>query len=618
MTSDLRHGFRIGGWTIEPLRGAITSSEGDERHLEPKVMDVFVCLAEHVNEVVTRDQLLNSVWTDHVAADELLTGAISDLRQALRADGQQNGHIETVPKIGYRLVGNVAHSDESMPRPRRSRFMPALLVAVGAVGALAFVNLSAPGGPFSRPAFPPISTIAVLPFANLSGNPEQDYVSDGMSRALAVQIGKIDELDMRSYQSVRQYKDSELSTGEIARELRVDAVLEGSALLVGARVRVIATLIDARTDEHLWAESFDRDAHDVLKIQNEIAIAVADAINTELSPERRTHFASAPAIDPEAYRLFLKAGALMDKLTDASFKEAINAYRKSIELEYGYAPSHAGLAAAYLYRATWHGSADHDEMLPLAEAAADEALRLDGDLPDTWFVVAKIRRFDWDWLGAERAYKAGLERDPDNVHGRIEYANFLVTMGRFHDAVAVARALLEIDPDLPIALNELAFALLFAGETDEAIEQAERSLAIDPDFFQSHYVLAEIYTRLGQHDKAIEHLRGAAFGHPDPPPNAIGISGRLYALAGHEQEARSLLDRLLQRRHRDETTSAAAIAEVYLGLGELDETYEWLQVAFDERDYSLVWLNVDWYYVEAREKDPRFEELWARMSIPDS
>jgi TolB-like protein/DNA-binding winged helix-turn-helix (wHTH) protein len=615
--SDLRQGFQIGGWKIEPLRGAITSPQGDERHLEPKVMDVFVRLAEQANEVVTREQLLNAVWTDHVAADELLTGAISDLRQALRADGQEDGRIETVPKVGYRLVGDVARPDESAPRTRRPRLMPTLLVAVGAVGALAFVILSAPGGPFSTPAFPPISAIAVLPFANLSGDPEQDYISEGISRALAAQIGKIDNLDMRSYQSVRQYKESDLSTGDIAGELRVDAVLEGSALLVGERVQIIVTLIDARTDEHLWAESFDGDARDVLKIHNEIAVEVATAIDLELSAEKQALFADAPAIDPEAYRLFLKGGELMDKLTEASFKEAIVAFRKSIELEPGYAPSHAGLADAYLYRATWHGSADHEEMLPLAEAAADEALRLDADLPDTWFVLAKIRRFDWDWLGAERAYRAGLENDPDHVSGRIEYANFLVTMGRFDAAVATARALLDIDPDFPLALNELALALLFAGETDDAIELAERSLVIDPDFFQSHYILAETYTWLGQHDKAIEHLRAVSLGHPDPPPNAIGISGRLYALAGHEEEARSHLQNLLQRRHDDDTTSAAAIAEVYLGLGELDETYKWLQVAFDERDYSLIWLNVDWYYLEARNKDPRFEELRNRMDIPD-
>lgn len=617
MTGDLRQGFEISGWKVEPLRGAITSAVVGERHLEPKVMEVFVCLAERANEVVTREELLDNVWSNHVAADELLTGVISNLRQALRTEGGASVRIETVPKIGYRLDGNVSQLSNTAPEPQKSRFVPAVLVAAGAMLTLIVVILSGPGSPWSRPGLASISSIAVLPLVNLSGDTEQDYISSGLSQALTVQLGKIDGLDVRSFQSVRQYKDSESGVGKIASELRVDAVLEGSALLVNDRVQITVRLIDARIDELTWAESFDADLRDVLKIHNKIALTVAEQIDLKLSRESRELLDDAFSMNPEAYRLYLKASAFVYELTETSFRRAIAAYQRSIDLEPEFALAHAGLAAAYLYLATWHASADQKEMLSLAKAAADEALRLDGELPDTWYVRAMIRRFEWDWLGADRAYMTLLESNPRHVEGHIGYVNFLTTMGRSDEAVAIAWKLLELDPGSPNALNELAYALFIAGKTGQAIEHAERSLAIDPSFFQSHGILADMYASLGEDDKVLEHLHGAELGHPDPPPNALGIVGRLYALAGDEVNARTRLSKLLHLRRQDDTTSAAAIAEVYLGLGELDNAYEWLQVAFDERDFSLIWLNVDWLYLEAREQDPRFEVLLNRMEIPD-
>ena len=210
---------------MEPLRGEISRADGEERHLEPKVMEVLVCLAGQANEVVTRSDLLDAVWSDHVAADELLTGAISDLRQSLRVDGQDNGYIETVPKIGYRLVGDIELPDDSETRPRSSRFIPAALILVGAVLALTFVVISGPGDFFSRTAHAPITSIAVLPLANLSGDPDQDYISDGMTESLTLQITRIGLLRVVSFQSVRQFRDSDQDMTAIGRQLKVDATL---------------------------------------------------------------------------------------------------------------------------------------------------------------------------------------------------------------------------------------------------------------------------------------------------------------------------------------------------------------------------------------------------------
>ena len=580
-------------------------------------MDILVCLAEQANEVVTRSDLLDAVWNDHVAADELLTGAVSDLRQALRVDGTENGHIDTVPKIGYRLVGDVVLPDDAETGLRSPRFLPAALILVGAVLALTFVVISGPGDFFGRTAHTPITSIAVLPLANLSGDPEQDYISDGMTESLILQISRIGSLRVPSYQTIRQFRDSDQDMTAIGRKLNVDAVLEGSALIVDDRLRVTVQLIDARTDDHLWAESFDRDLGDVLQIHSEIAIAVADAVDVKLSPEKRTMFASVQRIDPEAYRLFLEARALEDELSETSFRQCIDVLQRSIEIEPEFAPAHAGLAACYLFPATWHGSEEIEDVLPSVNAALDEAMRLDPDLAETWFIRGWIRRFEWDWLGADRAFRMGLELDPEHVDGRISYANFLITMGRFDEAVAIATALLELSPDLPVALNELAFAHFMAGESDEAVNVAERSLGIDPDFGQTRWLLAEIYASLGENDKVIEYYLDRKRRKSDPSPNDVGIAARLYAFVGDEQKARSLLEQLLELRSKDDRTSAWAIAEVYLGLGELDNSYEWVRVAYEERDLSLVWLNVDPYFAKAREQDPRFEELLVRMGIPD-
>jgi len=505
-----------------------------------------------------------------------------------------------------------------------ARYTPAVAAIVGVIAAgllfLAYVEMNKePGIGGTIEVLPavlgPITSIAVLPLDNLSGDPEQEYFTDGMTEALIAELGQIKALKVISRTSIESYKNTDRSLPEIADELGVDALIEGSVLWAGDEIRITVQLIHGPTDQHLWSESFRRQLRDVLTLQREVAQKIAAKIEVTVTAQEQTRLADTRSVDTETYTLWLKGNFHFGQLSEESFRRALASYQEAIERDAEFAPAYAGLAMAYLGLGGWHASGSPQDVVRLAKKAADRALQLDPSVADAHLALGHIRSlFEWDWAGAGRAFSRGISLDPSATAGRMEYANFLTAMGRLDESIEIGRRTLEIDPLSPAAYNELAFALWRAGHGDEALQLCLEGLEIVPDFPQSYFLLSELYLDMGDFDNALKYTEFLDGLQLDFAPMNVAITGREYALAGRETEARALLSQLLERRAR-EFVPATAMAYIYLGLAEHDEALQWLEVAYLEHDVSLIWLKEAWIYDPLR-SDPRFQTILDRMDFP--
>jgi TolB-like protein/Tfp pilus assembly protein PilF len=452
-------------------------------------------------------------------------------------------------------------------------------------------------------------------FDNLSSDPEQAYFVDGMHDALIAELARISGLTVISRTSTLRYKGTILAVSEIARELNVAMIVEGSVLRAADDIRIQVQLIGVQPERHLLAKTYDRQLSSVLKLQSDVAQNIAQEIEVELTPQEQSRISKVGDVDPEAYTLWLKGNFYLAQVNEESFRKALSSFEDAIEHDPGYASAYAGMAMAYVTLSSWGGSESLRDNPRLAKKAAERALQLDPSLGEAYLALGNIRNlFDWDWAGAERAFKQGISASPGNTVGRIEYANFLTAMGRFDESIEIGRKTLAYDPLSPAAYNELAAVLHWAGRDEEAMDLFREALDIDPNFGQTHALLSGFEEQRGNIDGALTHMAYLDRSREDLSPTDLGFVGRSYALAGQNDEARALLSQLMERRAR-EFVPAIAIVYIYLGLGEHDEALRWLEVAYQEHDVSLVWLKELWIYDPLR-SDPRFQSILERMDFP--
>jgi len=464
---------------------------------------------------------------------------------------------------------------------------------------------------------PPEYSIAILPFDNLSSDPEQEYFVAGMHDALITELALISSLTVISRTSTLRYEKTKLTIPEIARELNVSMIVEGSVFKSGDQVRIQVQLIGSYPERHLLAQTYDRNLSRVLELQAEVTRDIAEKIKLTLTPQEHTRLADARIVDPETYTLWLKGNFYLTKSDEESFRKALTLYQEATQRDPEYAPAYAGQARAYMALGGWRGSVSPRDVIQLAKKAAERALRLDPSDAEAHLALGGIRyKLDWDWAGADRAFRQGLTLKPNDTLGRIEYANFLTAMGRFKESVEIGRRTLELEPLLPMAYAELAFSLvLLKGHDDEVLELIREGREIDPSSQESHAVSMLLYQMRGDFEEALAQLTHMERIRQDWSPNTMGIIGQAYASAGWDVEARALLSHLLERRAM-EFVSACALAYIYIGLGEDDEALRWLEVAYDEHDVSLVWLKVMWIYDRLR-SDQRFQSIFDRMDFPE-
>ncbi|MFC2166102.1 protein kinase, partial [Acidobacteriota bacterium] len=459
-----------------------------------------------------------------------------------------------------------------------------------------------------------IDSIAVLPLQNLSKDPEQEYFSDGMTEALITELSKISALRVISRQSVMRYKGSNKPLPEIARELSVDTVVEGSILQVGKKVRITAQLIDAQKDQHLWAQSYERNMQDILALQSEVARAITREIRVAVTPEENARFAKTPRVNPEAHQALLKARFHFFKFTGASIRKAIEYLQEAIAKDPNYALPNALLAACYL-NLTYFTLSDPREYFTKAKAAAKRAISLDDELGEAHVTLGWVLAlFEYDWPRAEKELTLGLQLNPSFAPGYQIYTNFLVSQGRYDEAITAAQRAVELDPVSPVIGQHLGFILYLGRRYDEAMEQLEKTIALEPNFWFSYERLARVYEAKGMYAEALAEAQKAVELSGGEDPIRKGAVGHLLALLGKRKEARTKLAKMLEWS-KTAYVPPTAIANVYLGLSEEEKAIDWLEKAYEVRDGDNFLLN-DLPSYDPIRSNPRFQNLIRRIGFP--
>jgi TolB-like protein/DNA-binding winged helix-turn-helix (wHTH) protein/Tfp pilus assembly protein PilF len=628
MVRQAKHFYEFGPYRLDPAE-RLLFRDGQTVLLTPKVFDILLVLVENPGHILTKDEMMKKVWAEIAVEEANLTRNVSTLRKALGESPDEHQYIETIPWRGYRFVAGVREvSDEAavltVEESTSSHFVieqkqetaglakgllnsKAGLVSVVGLAVLAVATSvllwkTTKDKTLTPPA---ITSIAVLPLENLTGDPSQEYFADGMTEALINNLARIRALRVISRASVMRYKGTQMSLPEIARELSVDAVITGSVQRERGRVRVTAQLIHATTDAHLWARDYERDLTDVLKLEGEVARAVADEIRVQLTTEERERLASARNIDPQAHEAYLLGRFHYNEDNEQAGRQAVEYFERAIRIAPDYAAAYAGLSYAWLYLGGI-GAVDFKEAEAPARAAALKAIEMDEQLAEAHLSMARIKQnYDWDWTGAEKECRRALELDPGNFDANTVYGYLLVHVGRFDEAIREGEIAVQLDPMSSESQSALGRFLYRAHRYEEAIPHLQRAIELEPRSLTPNYRLGDVYAQMGRYEEALAAYErsGRAVSKGGYPQGGIA---RVYALMGRRREARQMIT------GRKETPYITAA--VYVALGDKDEAFRILEKAV-EGHQNLTPLKVE-PPLEALHSDPRWKALLRRMNFP--
>lgn len=621
--------MRFGSFELDLTSGEL-HKDGQKVTLPPKAFQVLKALLERPGEMITREELRARLWPrgTFVEFDDSLNHAVKKLREALGDGSESASHVETLPRRGYRFAApveglvapvsssaveaapvHVARSEDAAHGASARRRRRLALVAAAMVAALAILFAMEGTGlrdrlrRFAAPV-PKIESVAVLPLANLSRDPEQEYFADGMTDALITDLGKIGALRVISRQSVMRFKGSRKPLPEIASELNVDAVVEGTVQHSGGRVRITVQLLQGKTDRHLWAESYQRDSRDVLSLQSEVSQDVAREIRVALSPGESRRLATVRSVNPEAYAFYLKGRYHYYKWTPDDFRKAIGYFQKAVEAAPDWAPAYAGLATSYGW--LWiQGGLAPQEALPRFSAALNTAVSIDDGVAEVRYALAASAfYYRWDWPQADREFQKAIALDPSLAEARFEYAWFLCSQRRFPEALTQAQLAVDRDP-LSVTANLALGDIYFQARQDErAIRQLRRTAELEPNDSRAHGFLSGIYEEKEMYVEAIQEAQKAG----TPPEKLAGLE-RAYRQSG----ARGYWGlRLSEAKRRN---APFEIAQVYARLANAGQALTWLEKSYQQHDWRMVQLNATraWDPVRA---DPRFQGLLRRLNFP--
>jgi adenylate cyclase len=531
--------------------------------------------------------------------------------------GEQRLKNVSRPIRVYQIVESdlIRQSPEAGGHRRRIALIAGAGAVISAGLVLVLMRLRWPGPalyPAQSAAKRTISSIAVLPLDNFSGDPNQEYFADGMTDELTTDLATISALRVISRGSVMQYKGAHRPpTPEIAKALNVDAVVEGSVVRIGDRVRISAQLIDAPADKHLWARSYERNSRDVLVLQDELAAAIARQINIELTPDEQERFANAHPVNPQAHEAYLKGRYYLSSYTQAGVKKAIDQFELAIKADPSFALPYTGLADAYTYGEDWYFPAT--EVMPKAKAAAEKALQLDDSLAEAHASLGLIKwEYDFDWEGGEREYRRAIGLNPNYAEAHHQYGFLLASRGRFDESLAELKRASELDPLSAGITNDGGQPLALQAKYEAAREQARKALELDPNFYIAHWFLGWIDIEAGKFDAAITEMEKARVA--DSPPFLAGWLGYAYAAAGQRTKAEALIAELIQMSAR-RFVSPFCTAIIYLGLGDKERALQGLENAYEVRSQWLPnLLKVDKVFDPLR-TEPRFIELLKKVHL---
>jgi serine/threonine-protein kinase len=542
-------------------------------------------------------------------------GLVNIIIKALDKDPEHR--YQTARDMRVDLERLTAPVSVTAPLRKRSRAVSWPRATVGVAAVLAILFALNVGGLWDRligePDFPPIESLAVLPLENLSGDPEQEYFADGMTEALISDLAKIGALKVISRTSAMRYKDSDRRLPEIAAELNVDGIVEGTVLRAGDRIRITAQLIDASTDRHVWSESYEREMQNVLTLQSDVAQAIAREIRITLTPDEKTLLANASSVNPKAYEAYLKGRYHWNRRSSESLWRGLEYFEEATQVDPGYAPAYAGIADAYTLLADYRVR-PYSEVIPLAKAAAIKALELDDQLADAHVSLAIILAFQWDWVGSEREYLRAIDLSPDHRQARLWYAGNLLSVGRLDESLAEVERARRLDPLAPEIVLTVGCVLDFKGQYDDAIEQYRQAIELQPDLEIAYYWLSHANLQKGVFEEAISAAKKAV-DLSGRNPMYLGRLGHALAVSGKGDEALEVLEEL-NLPENAELAPTYEIALIFTHLGDHDRAFEWLEKALEERPFQLLFLKCDPAFDPLR-ADPRFQDLLRRMNFPE-
>jgi TolB-like protein/DNA-binding winged helix-turn-helix (wHTH) protein/Flp pilus assembly protein TadD len=615
---------------VEPTRGAIRfglfevdlragelRKQGVKIKLQDQPFQLLQILLERPGEVVTREELREKIWPSDtfVDFDGGVNNAVKRLREALGDKAENPRFIETLPRRGYRFIGTVnGNTPVKGSRPGtesrlgRRTLRVSLLIGLGCVvlllGIARFASNKWWQSLWGRGELPQIRSLAVLPLQNLSGDQTQEYFADAMTEELITELSRLSALKVISRTSVMRYRKTDKSLPEIARELGVDGIVEGSVLRSGDRVRITAQLIYALNDTNLWAQTYDRDLRDVLILQSAVAGAIADEIRVKMTAGEKVRMADSHPVNPAALEAFLKGRYHSDTARfgkDARFKAA-EYFEQATRIDPTFARAYVALAWAHIPNV-----APTPEEVPAVTSALEKALALDPNLADVHGALARFKEFhDWDFPGAEREFQRAIELDPNNATFHDQYGDYLDRMGRYQEGEREEQLAQQLDP----GSDHLMDGYSHRGAYGRFLEIARNQVEAHPDDFYAHHYLSEACLRTGRYKEAIEELQ-----------RVVVLSGyaemarplaKAYAASGYQGALRLWAKDLEQAQGNP--ASPTHVAEVYTYLGDKENAFKWLEKAYSERDGFLVGLGgAEW---QSLRSDPRFHDLVRRVGLP--
>jgi TolB-like protein len=538
---------------------------------------ILASLLEKPGKVLTREELCRKLWPSGVFVDfEVgLNAAINRLRSVLDDSPEKPRFIETLPRRGYRFIARLERDGPEHVTPH-------------------------------------IGSLAVLPLENLTGDAAQDYFADGMTDALITRLAQIGDLRVISRTSAMHYKGTNKKLPEIASELNVDAIVEGSFARSGSHVRISAQLVHARTDQHLWAREYEREMTDILVLQGEVAGAIADEIRITLTPRERARLASARTIEPEAYEDYLRGRFFWNKRTPEGLKKSLEYYQSSLEKDPSYALAHAGLAECYNMMAYW-GVLSPQEACPAARSEARAAVVIDECSAEAHTALAwNLFTYEWNWPEAKRELDRAVRLNLGYATARQWSSHYWMYLGKKRESLDCVKHTLELDPLSLVMNSNAAFMYFFARDFDAAVEQARKTIELDPHFAPPYLCLGKALEQKALFPEAIEALdRGRL--HSEGAPFMLAALGHAHAASANRSAAlASLKD--LEELSLQRYVSPYYFAVLSAGLGEAENALTWLEQALEDRSSWLTWLKVDPRFDALREK-PRFQALLSKIGL---
>jgi TolB-like protein/DNA-binding winged helix-turn-helix (wHTH) protein len=587
--------------------------------LQEQPFRVLALLVERAGQVVTREELRQRVWpTDaYVAFDQGLNNAIKKVRDALGDSADSPRFIETLARHGYRFVAPIGAVPQGPSEPQ-ARFglrthWSFVLIGLACASLLAALAYWAWHGSAMRAGSPTEKVIlAVLPFDNISHDPDQEFFSDGLTEEMITQLGKLnpERLTVISRGSVAKYKDSRLPANQIGRELHADYLVQGSVRRASDRVRITVQLIQVKDQTDLWAESYDRELKDILTLQDSVSRTIANQIHITLTPAQQTPPRNVN-LDPEAYDAYLKGRYYWNKRTGDGLQKALLYFQQAISKEPTYGAAYSGLADCNSGLA-WHGFKSPAEALPKANAAARKAIEIDPQSAEAHASLGLVLTHQWDWAGAEAEFKQALRLDPRYANAHHWYGDYLSIAGRHEEALLEARRALELDPLNLMIGTWVGRRYYLARRYDLAIEQGRNTEELDANFAAAHLLLGENYVQVGLHDQGLTELQTAARLSGSSPLYLAQVAVA-YASAGKKTEALQIVAQL-QSISSTQYVSPYGLAQIYAALSDKEQTFKWLQIAYDDRAVWMSYLAVDPVFDRLR-SDQRFQDLLHRLHL---